>query len=278
MFAPGSTTPENTIRFGNSELADDGAALTPDGSLLFVVTQAYGSGPTLSIIPDPEQPVDPTSTVVTCSPGTVALGQDASCTATVTDTAAAGATTPTGTVTFTSDTSGGSFSSTSCTLSQASRGQASCTVSYTPAQAGAGSETITGTYEGDSRHIASSGQDPLTVTLRVTFTSVYCQQTTPVLNECTASVSDFSPGTPTPPTGTVSFTSSGRGVFSASQCTLSGSDSATYCTVYYARAAGVPMAGQTITASYSGDSTHQSSWWQGPRPGSKFPNPGAFAI
>jgi hypothetical protein len=28
-----------------------------------------------------------------------------------------------------------------------------------------------------------------------------------------------------------------------------------------ATAAGVPMKGQTITASYSGDSTHQSSTW-----------------
>jgi hypothetical protein len=366
MFAPGGTTPENTIGFGNAQLADDGAALTPDGSLLFVVTLA--SVPTLNIIPDPEQPVDPTRTVVTCSPGTVAIGQVRSCTATVTDTAAAGATTPTGTVTFTSstsggsfsstsctlspasggqasctvsytpaqaasgretitgnyggdrahaassgrdtidhtstvvncsdgsialgedasctatvtdtapavvtpvttptgtvtftsDTSGGSFSSTSCTLSQVSRGQASCTVSYTPPQAGAGSETITGTYEGDSRHIASSGQEALTVTLRVTITSVDCQRTTPVLYQCTASVSDFSPGTPTPPTGTVSFTSSGHGVFSATQCTLTGSDTTVSCTVYYATAAGVPMKGQTITASYGGDGTHQSSWW-----------------
>ena len=52
MFAPGSTTPENTIRFGSVQLADDGAALTPDGSLLFVVTLA--SGPTLNIIPNPK--------------------------------------------------------------------------------------------------------------------------------------------------------------------------------------------------------------------------------
>jgi hypothetical protein len=74
-------------------------------------------------------------------------------------------------------------------------------------------------------------------------------------------VSDFSPGTATPPTGTVSFTSSGRGVFSANQCTLTGSDTTVSCTVYYAAAAGVPMKGQTITASYGGDSTHQSSWW-----------------
>jgi hypothetical protein len=31
------------------------------------------------------------------------------------------------------------------------------------------------------------------------------------------------------------------------------------CTVYYATPAGVPMTGQTITASYGGDSTQQGS-------------------
>src|ERR1039457_226454 len=112
MFAPGSSTPLNTISFGYVQLADDGAALTPDGSLLFAVTLA--STPMLNVIPNPAQPApDPTSTAVTCSPGTVPIGQATSCTATVTDTASSGATTPTGTVTFTSDTSGGSFSSSS---------------------------------------------------------------------------------------------------------------------------------------------------------------------
>ena len=57
-----------------------------DGSLLFAVTLA--SAPTLHIIANPGQPApDPTSTAVTCSLGTVAIGQGTSCTATVSDTA-----------------------------------------------------------------------------------------------------------------------------------------------------------------------------------------------
>ena len=40
MFAPGGSTPLNTINFGYNELANDGAALTPDGTLLFAVTLA----------------------------------------------------------------------------------------------------------------------------------------------------------------------------------------------------------------------------------------------
>jgi hypothetical protein len=257
MFAPGSTIPENTISFGSVELADDGAALTPDGSLLFVVTLA--SVPMLNIIPNPKT-TNPTSTVVTCSPGTVVISQDASCTATVTDTAAASATTPTGTVTFTSDTSDGSFSGISCALSPASSGQASCTVSYTPGEASYGIDTITGTYGGDSAHTASSGQDTGIVGPRDTITALNCQQVKPVLSRCTAVVSDISPGAASPPTGTVSFASSGHGVFSATQCTLSGSGTSASCTVYYATAAGVLMRGQTITANYSGDLIHQSSW------------------
>jgi hypothetical protein len=111
------------------------------------------------------------------------------------------------------------------------------------------------------RAVASSGQDPITITPRATSTILTCQQVKPVLTQCAAVVSDVSPGSATTPTGTVSFTSSGHGVFSATQCTLSGSGTSASCTVYYATAAGVPLAGQIITASYSGDSTHQSSTW-----------------
>ena len=262
IFAAGSSTPLNIIRWvGPVQLADDGAALTPDGSLLFAVTLNGGPGgtPELNIIPDPEQPApDPTSTAVTCSPGTVAIGQAASCTATVTDTSSSGATTPTGTVTFTSDTSGGSFSSSSCTLSSASTsGQASCSVGYTPGQVG--SETITGDYGGDNSHDAGSGQATITVTLRATATVLTCRQLLPVLDKCTATVSDTSPGTATTPTGTVSFTSSGHGVFSPTRCSLSGSGTSASCAVYYGTSAGDPTKGQTITASYGGDGTHQSS-------------------
>jgi hypothetical protein len=257
VFAAGASTPLNTINFGSAELASDGVALTPDKSLLFAVT--LGSAPTLNIISDPAQPaLDPTSTTVTCSPGTVAVGQATSCTATVTDTASSGATTPTGTVSFTSNASNGSFASSSCTLSPASTsGQASCSVSYLSGQTGVA--TITGSYAGDGSHLASSGQGAVTGTLRATATVLTCKQLIPVRDKCTVTVSDTSPGTATAPTGNVSFTSSGRGVFSATTCTLSPSGTAASCVVYYRTPAGRPMKGQVITASYGGDGTHQGS-------------------
>jgi hypothetical protein len=263
MFAPGGSTPLNTYAFGSDWLAGDGLALTPDGSELFAVTLAGGptGTPTLNIIPDPEQaPSDPTTTAVTCSPGSIVVGQATSCTATVTDTASSGPTTPTGAVTFTSDTSGGTFSGGgSCTLAPANTGgQASCSLSYTPGQAGSGTQTITSNYGGDSAHAASSGQDTITVTLRATTTALTCQPVVPAVNKCTATVSDTSPGTATTPTGTVSFTSSGSGHFSATQCTLSGSGTSASCAVYYT-SAGVLLRRPTITASYGGDSTHQES-------------------
>jgi hypothetical protein len=176
----------------------------------------------------------------------------------VTDNAPNGATAPTGTVTFTSDTGGGSFSGSSCTLAPASTsGQASCSVGYTPGQAGP--EMITGNYGGDGGHPASSGQTTLAVTLRATATALTCRQLLPVLAKCTATVSDTSPGTAATPAGTVSFTSSGHGVFSATNCTLSGSGTSASCAVYYGTPAGVLRKSQTITAGYGGDGTHRSS-------------------
>jgi hypothetical protein len=198
-----------------------------------------------------------TSTTLTCLPHTVAVGQATSCTATVTD-AEQSPTTPTGTVTFTSDTSGGTFSSSSCTLAAGSTsGQASCAVSYTPGQIGVGSENLTAAYGGDSSHTASSGPAQLAVTLRATTTALACQRSLGVFQKCTATVSDTSPGSATAPTGTVSFSSSGRGHFSATHCTLSGTGTSASCTVTFQPL--VPLNGQTITATYGGDSTHQGS-------------------
>jgi YVTN family beta-propeller protein len=200
-----------------------------------------------------------TTTVLTCQPSTVAIGQAASCTATVTDTVSS-PTAPTGKVTFTSDTSGGSLSSSSCTLApDSTSGQASCVVSYTPGQVGSGTQTITAAYGGDSGHTASSGQAALTVTLRATTTVLTCQRSLLVRQKCTATVKDTSPGSATRPTGTVSFSSSGRGVFSATHCTLSGTGTSASCTVIFQPLPSVPSNSQTITASYGGDSTHQSS-------------------
>jgi hypothetical protein len=203
-----------------------------------------------------------TGTVLTCSPRTVAVGQATSCTATVTDPESSPTvpTVPTGAVTFTSDTSGGTFSSSSCTLAASSTsGQASCVVSYTPGQVGFGTQNITAAYGGDSSHTASNDEIQLTVTLRVTTTVLACQRSLLVFQKCTATVSDTSPGSATAPTGTVSFSSSGRGIFSATHCTLKVTGKSASCTVTFQPLASIPPNSQTVTASYGGDSTHQSS-------------------
>jgi hypothetical protein len=106
----------------------------------------------------------PTTTTVRCSPGTVAVGQPTSCTATVTDTATSDESPPSGTAGFTSTGPGG-FIGSPCTLSPTSLGVASCSVNYTPGWSGTPtrSDTITGTYIADSTHQSSSGTTAVTV-------------------------------------------------------------------------------------------------------------------
>ncbi len=280
--APGATAPTGAVTFasdtaggtfsGNSSctlapsqstgVASCTVTYTPgQGSLSQTVTASYGGNSryaassgqasvTVTLIPS--------TTVLTCQPGTVVIGQTTSCTAVVTDTSSS-PTSPAGTVTFASDTGGG-FSSNSCAPApDGTTGQSSCTVSYTPDQVGSGTQTVTASYGGDVSHAASSSQDALTVTLRATTTVLTCQKSLPVLQKCTATVSDTSSGNATAPAGTVGFSSSGHGVFSATQCTLSGNGTSASCTVSFRTPAGQPFKNQTITASYGGDSTHQGS-------------------
>src|SRR4051812_2271045 len=101
----------------------------------------------------------PTTTTVDCSPDTVVAGESTTCTATVRDTAASGATTPTGNVAFASN-GPGSFASASCTLQETSTGVASCDVTYTPNATSATpvrTDAITASYPGDASHTGSSG-------------------------------------------------------------------------------------------------------------------------
>jgi hypothetical protein len=109
-------------------------------------------------------PQDPTSTSVACSPGTVAVRQPSTCTATVTDTAGSGQTTPSGTVTFGSS-GPGSFTGSPCTLAQTSPGVASCQVTYTPgaSETPTRADTITASYNGDPAHMSSGGTTTVTV-------------------------------------------------------------------------------------------------------------------
>src|SRR5439155_11340503 len=78
------------------------------------------------------------------------------------------ASTPTGTVTFTSSGSG-TFSSATCTLSGGS-----CSVTYTPSAVGTGTHTITASYSGDTRPAASTGATEVRVNKGCTITPVRC--------------------------------------------------------------------------------------------------------
>ncbi len=93
---------------------------------------------------------------IDCSPDVVAAGASTTCTATVTDTDAGTAVTPTGTVTF-SDDIGGSFDGNPCTLVPADDGVASCAVTYTlPADSDDPAADIGASYGGDAWHSGSS--------------------------------------------------------------------------------------------------------------------------
>src|SRR2546428_8064859 len=79
---------------------------------------------------------------------------------------------------------------------------------------------------------------------------------------CALPITDATPGSASAPTGTVGFTNSG-GTFSASSCTLGSASTnpttgavSTSCAVSFTPNA---VAIHTITASYSGDTTHAMS-------------------
>ena len=107
---------------------------------------------------------NPTSTSVHCSPNQVVVGESTTCRVTVTDSVTS-PTTPTGTVSFSSETSDGTLpGSGSCTLSAtATTGVASCMANYTPGQVGSGTDTITTSYGGDPTHASSSASGTVDV-------------------------------------------------------------------------------------------------------------------
>jgi hypothetical protein len=106
----------------------------------------------------------PTASTVSCLPDTLAVGQSTTCTATITDTASSGQTTPTGMVSFASSGAGSFSGAGSCTLS-GNGASASCKAAYTPSATGTPlrSDTITATYGGDPTHTNISGSTTVTV-------------------------------------------------------------------------------------------------------------------
>jgi hypothetical protein len=122
-----------------------------------------------------------TTVSITCGSGVV-VPQPATCTATVTDTAPGTPSTPIGTISFSSDAAGASFTpSEPCTLSPLDSGTKSgCSVEYTPGQVGAGAHTITAAYGGDEVHAKSSGSGVLAVSAPPVPTPPAGTTTTPV--------------------------------------------------------------------------------------------------
>jgi hypothetical protein len=202
------------------------------------------------------------STALKCRPGSLAVMTLTTCTATVTDKSNKPST-PTGTVSFASDL--GSFSpSAACTLVLVNSYASSCSVSYAPNPGTEGKQTILGTYSGDSAHQGSRGVTSLTVTQRITKTSVVCSPKTvegSSSTTCTATVKDVSHGVfvaPLTPTGTITWYSSGTGTFSQTTCALSGTGTTASCSVTFTPT-GKPSV-QQITGTYSGDVDHVLSF------------------
>ncbi len=193
-----------------------------------------------------------TSTVVACD-ASVRVGESAHCSATVRDTGTGSASAPAGDVAWSSG--GGSFDAGTCTLVPAGGGTASCSVAFTPAATGV--HTITASYGGDDAHSVSAGSAPVTATKRGTATSVTCG--TPVVagssTTCTATVTDTSAGTASPPggSGTVSWSSSASGTFAPATCSPVGAGTTASCSVAYTP---TTVGTRTVTATYAGDAVH----------------------
>ncbi len=198
-----------------------------------------------------------TSTVISCSPASVQVGQSSTCTASVKDTSQGTPSTPAGTVDFTNG--GGSFTGTPCSLGAVNSTTANCSVSYTPSGTSARTETITGTYtpaQSDTFHNGSLGTFPLSIIvtgLHSTSTSVNCTPSNVDVNQatsCTATIRDTLTSGATAPTGTVTFTPGGT-------CTLGNpSGSSASCSVNVTPTTAGPM---SVSARYNGDSTHATS-------------------
>jgi Bacterial Ig-like domain (group 3) len=195
-----------------------------------------------------------------CGPPVV-VSQPAPCEVTVTDNVRSPPTlTPTGTVDF-GATSEGTFTPSSCNLTESAPGEAGCTVKYDPMQAG--EQTINASYAGDSTYAVSPGSAVLTVNPRATTLAVSCGP--PVLVSqtatCTVTATDSDgAGMPSAPAGTVSFDASAEGTFSSSSCELTESAAAhqSSCSVNYTPTQ-VGSGIHKLAATYPSDAVHAGS-------------------
>jgi hypothetical protein len=223
-------------------------------------------GVTALTVTSPGGDTHTTKATLDCAPASVEVSQLSHCAVTVEDTAATGATSPTGKVAFTTD-SEGAFSAAECDLAATDAKSATCAVDYTPARRQSGHHVLTVAYRGDEAHAISSGQFSLGVTREggstkdATTTALSCQpaaRATSEVSTCTATVTDTETGTV--PSGKVEFESNEAGAFSdAAACVLSPSGGAeASCEVSY-RPVLVGSGTHRIAAAYQGDAGHDPS-------------------
>ncbi len=199
-----------------------------------------------------------TKTAVTVAPGnSVAIGEPVTFTATVTPNTA-GATGPTGTVTFTVN----GVAQAPVTLSGASP----YTATYAPTNGfpSAGTYVVAATYSGDSNYTASTSSSA-TVTVvasgtEATTTAVVASPTSFAIGASltlTATVTGKTAGTLT---GPVTFTTAGVTIGTVKQVTLASGNTATATlTVTTAASLGFVAGTDTIAATYGGDSFNATS-------------------
>ena len=237
-IALATNTPGTPVPVGNFP---GQIAITPDGTTIYVVATPPSAGivtpltlatrttgPAILIGTSANQlAITPTtrrltSTSVRCHTASVLVDQSTVCTATVTDTDSGAPVTPTGQVSFATD-SVGSFGGSPCTLAGSGR-TARCQVIYTPTGVGTGQHALTATFNGDSAHVGSSGHTTVAVALDATRTKIRCRPRRVVVGGstvCTATVTDRIRGAPVPPSGLVTFASNKPGTFTGGPCTLS---------------------------------------------------------
>jgi cyclophilin family peptidyl-prolyl cis-trans isomerase len=185
------------------------------------------------------------NTTLTSSATPAALGQSVTFTAAVSS-AVPGAGTPTGTVTFTDQTTGKTLGTGPVNAS----GQAT----FSTSSLLGGAHTIVASYPGDSRFTASTNLMTETVSVASTTTAVTTSQTPSVSGQAvtfTATVTPSTSGVGTP-TGAVTFTDQTTGT-TLGTGTLNSSGVATFSTAL------LSVGAHTIVASYGGDTNFGSS-------------------
>jgi hypothetical protein len=265
----GSSTPSGNVNFtsnvatgafsatscslsGSGATASCSVTYTPSASGNRTITAAFDGGTTFltstKAITLTVNTKANTTTSVSCNPASTVAGMTTTCTATVTR--LGGTSNLTGTVTFT-HTETGTFSSSTCSLPAGVGATKSCSITYTPTAVGTGTHVITASFGGSTYYNASK----LTTNVIVSNTSTTsmlldCSPASTAIGaaaSCTATVTNLS--SIIVPTGSVNFTTSGAGNFSAASCVLVGATAnSASCQVNYTPTAGLGT--HTLTGNF----------------------------